>query len=63
MLVIEVDGRIGHIGHLDRAKDRQRDNDLMAAGWRVIRITWDDLVVREAWVVETLTKALAVVAA
>ena len=61
-LVIEVDGRIGHVGHLDRAKDRERDNELMTAGWRVLRFTWDDLIHREAWVVDTLTRALAVAA-
>jgi hypothetical protein len=61
-LVVEVDGRIGHLGHLDRAKDRERDNDLMTAGWRVLRFTWDDLVHREAWVADTLRRALAVAA-
>jgi hypothetical protein len=61
-LVVEVDGRIGHVGHLDRAKDRERDNELMTAGWRVLRFTWDDLVHRDAWVADTLQRAFAVAA-
>src|SRR5205807_4942457 len=62
MLVVEVDGRIGHVGHLDRIKDRERDNELMTSGWRVLRFTWEDLVNRVAWVVDTLTRALTVAA-
>lgn len=61
-LVIELDGRVGHVGDLDRARDRQRDNELMADGWRVLRFTWDDLVSRPAWVLSTLQRALAVAA-
>jgi very-short-patch-repair endonuclease len=57
-LVVELDGRVGHVGDLDRARDRARDNELMADGWRVLRFTWDDLVSRPAWVLSTLRRAL-----
>ena len=42
-LLIELDG---YAYHMDRAafeKDRERDNDLQAIGWRVLRFTWAKL--------------------
>jgi very-short-patch-repair endonuclease len=62
-LLVELDGRVGHVGELDRARDRDRDNALMAEGWRVLRFTWDDVVSRPTWVVSTLRRALGSVAA
>jgi very-short-patch-repair endonuclease len=43
-LVVEVDGGRWHDGPMERDADRRRDNELMAAGWRVLRIRWRDLV-------------------
>lgn len=40
-LVIEVDGAAWH---RDAARDRARDNALAAAGWRVLRFTWAEVV-------------------
>lgn len=61
-LIIEVDGRVGHHSDLDRARDRQRDNELQAAGWRVLRFTWEDVVTRPQWVLRTVEAALSVAA-
>ena len=41
---IEVDGRAAHDDWSDRFDDdRARHNDLLAAGWRVLRFTWAHL--------------------
>lgn len=43
-IAIEVDGRDAHGPWSDRfADDRARQNDLVAAGWRVLRFTWEHL--------------------
>jgi hypothetical protein len=42
-LLIEIDGRLYHTALLDRQHDRDRDNRLMAAGWRVLRIDYEML--------------------
>jgi hypothetical protein len=38
-LVVELDGRIGHVGPLDEARDAERDKRLGALGFRVRRFT------------------------
>lgn len=43
-LAIEVDGRAFHTDVGAFQRDRTRQNDLVAAGWRVLRFTWDDIV-------------------
>ena len=40
MLAIEIDGREFH-GAAAFERDRWRQNDLVASGWRVLRLTWD----------------------
>ncbi len=43
-IALEVDGRRHHDGATARFEDdRDRQNDLIAAGWRVLRFTWDML--------------------
>lgn len=42
-LVVELDSRRWHDSRGAIEADRQRDNRLVAAGWRVIRITWRQL--------------------
>lgn len=42
-VIVELDSRRHHTGLLARDSDRRRDNELMAAGWRVIRVNWADL--------------------
>lgn len=43
-VIVELDGRRYHDGLYRQHADRERDNHLVAAGWRVIRLTWDDIV-------------------
>lgn len=43
-LVIELDSRRHHSADLDRQSDEARDARLHNAGWRVLRISWDELV-------------------
>jgi very-short-patch-repair endonuclease len=45
-LAIEVDGRAYHVDADRFQRDRTRQNDLVAAGWTVLRFTWQDLVER-----------------
>ena len=58
-LLIELDSRRHHSAVLDREADAARDAGLVAAGWRVLRITWADLVERPEAVVARVRKALA----
>jgi very-short-patch-repair endonuclease len=62
-VIVELDGRVGHISELDRARDRERDAELTAAGFRVIHFTWEQIVCRPAWVIKILRGALAAAAA
>jgi hypothetical protein len=57
-VIVELDGRRHHSALVDREADRRRDNALMAAGWRVIRVTWDDLVHRPTAVLAWIRAAL-----
>jgi very-short-patch-repair endonuclease len=43
-LSIEVDGYRHHAGYAAWSHDRRRRNNLLAAGWQVFHVTWDDLV-------------------
>lgn len=45
-LVVECDGRRWHDPDDARARDRSRDNELERAAWRLLRITWADVVHR-----------------
>ena len=56
-LLIEADSRLHHSSFLDQQADRARDNRFMAAGYRVLRFTWDDVVHRAAWVATTVRRA------
>ena len=58
-VIVELDGRRFHDGLSARSADRERDNRFMAQGWRVIRVTWDDLVNRPEVVVGWIRTALA----
>jgi hypothetical protein len=60
-VIVELDGRAFHGGATAREADRLRDNRLMAAGWRVLRFTWDDICDRPAEVVRILGDALGIV--
>ncbi|MGH2980118.1 MAG: DUF559 domain-containing protein [Solirubrobacterales bacterium] len=43
-LVVETDGRAAHGHALAFHRDRRRDLDLESAGWRVLRVTWHQVV-------------------
>lgn len=58
-LIVELDGQRFHGSLSAREADRRRDNRLVAAGWRVIRVTWHDLKDRPEDVVEEIRTALA----
>jgi predicted transcriptional regulator of viral defense system len=45
-LIVELDGRAFHDGPAAFERDRERDAQLMAAGYRVLRITWRRLSTR-----------------
>src|SRR5206468_2837813 len=57
-LVVEVDGRRWHTAKLDMDADRRRDQRLVAGGYRVIRVTWDDMVDRPDETAGILCRAL-----
>jgi len=61
-LIAELDGLVGHVSELDRAKDRQRINELTAVGFVVLQFTWTDLVMRPQWVLSVLRGALSAAA-
>ncbi len=42
----------------DFERDRRRDNEAMLAGWRVLRVTWDQVVGDEPGVVSMLRRGL-----
>jgi very-short-patch-repair endonuclease len=57
-LVAEVDGYAFHNSARSFAADRRRDADLAAAGYRVVRFTWDDLTSDRLAAVVRLAQAL-----
>ena len=58
-LVVEVDGYAFHSTRAAFERDRRRDAELQAAGYRVIRFTWRQLVNEHEAVIATLAAALA----
>jgi len=62
-LLVEVDGRLGHSQLVDFELDRLRDQRAVAAGWRVIRVTWRQLHDHPDQVLEVLRTVLAAEAA
>jgi very-short-patch-repair endonuclease len=61
-IIVELDGRVGHVSELDRKRDRERDNELTAAGFTVIHFTWEHLVLRPQWVLSILRGVLTAAA-
>jgi very-short-patch-repair endonuclease len=58
-LVIEIDGRAYHSSPDAFQRDRTRQNRLVAAGYVVLRFTWEDLVERPGYVVSAIIGAIA----
>jgi very-short-patch-repair endonuclease len=57
-LVVEVDGHAFHGHRLAFERDRRRDATLVAAGYRVIRVTWRQITEEPLAVVASLAQAL-----
>ena len=57
-VLVELDGRKWHEAEADRVRDRRREMELRAAGWRVIRVRWLDLKYWPDLVVAELRQAL-----
>jgi very-short-patch-repair endonuclease len=57
-LAIEVDGRAWHSSSERFQSDRLRQNALVAAGWTILRFTWDDIVNRPDDAVATIRATL-----
>ena len=53
-LIVETDGAATHLTARAFEEDRRRDVDLHAAGYRVLRFTWRQVVADGAWIVRTL---------
>lgn len=61
-VIVEADGRRYHDTPQALERDRQRDLELGASGWRVIRITWRQLIERPEQIITTLRHALGATA-
>jgi very-short-patch-repair endonuclease len=57
-VVVEADGFAFHVTPEQFQHDRARQNRLIAAGWRVLRFTWRDLVARPSYVIQTIRHIL-----
>jgi very-short-patch-repair endonuclease len=62
-LVVEVDGFQFHSSRQAFERDRRRDAELLARGYRVIRVTWRQIVSAPEAVMERLSQALNAAAA
>lgn len=58
-VIVETDGYVFHVSADSFAADRRRDAELSAAGYRILRFTWSDLVARRAQAVGWLAQTLA----
>jgi hypothetical protein len=56
-VIVETDGK-GHLADQYFESDRERDNDHAVDGWVTLRFTWKHLTQREAWVAQTIKRAL-----
>jgi very-short-patch-repair endonuclease len=59
-VVVEVDGYRAHGHHAAFQRDRARDNQLVTAGYLVLRFTWHQLNRRPMAVLATIVRALTV---
>ncbi len=57
-LIVETDGFETHGGRQAFVRDRRRDQVLSANGWRVIRLTWGDVVTTSARTADLLRRVL-----
>jgi very-short-patch-repair endonuclease len=57
-LIVELDGWSAHGTRRAFERDRRRDAELIAAGWRVLRVSWRQLEREPGWVAERIAAAL-----
>ncbi|MYR08389.1 DUF559 domain-containing protein [Gordonia sp. SID5947] len=57
-IAIEIDGFAFHSDAEAFQHDRERQNDLIANGWTVLRFTWHDLTGRPQWVLAQIRAAI-----
>ncbi|HYR63338.1 MAG TPA: DUF559 domain-containing protein [Actinomycetota bacterium] len=57
-LAIEVDSHRHHSSRKDWAGDRARNGELVALGWRILHITYEELVADPAAVADRIRRAL-----
>jgi very-short-patch-repair endonuclease len=57
-LIVETDGWAAHGTRSAFERDRRRDADLLAEGWRVLRISYERLEREPEWVAERIAEAL-----
>lgn len=57
-VIIEVDSRAHHTGEVNYQRDRTRDQQLSALGYRVIRVTYEDVFFNWSVVSQTVLAAL-----
>jgi very-short-patch-repair endonuclease len=62
-LVVEVDGGAWHSTTAARERDTRKAANLMARGWRVLRLTWRQVVHEQAWAASRIRGTLRSVAA
>ncbi|MBW0105480.1 type IV toxin-antitoxin system AbiEi family antitoxin domain-containing protein [Pseudonocardia sp. KRD291] len=58
-LAVEIDGWAFHADRARFAADRRKGNDLLAAGWGLLRFTWDDVMNHPVATVARVRNALA----
>jgi very-short-patch-repair endonuclease len=58
-LVVEIDGLAFHTDPAECGRDRERQNRILGAGWRLLRFTWYDLRYRPQYVIDTVVAELA----
>ena len=61
-LIVETDGRAAHGDRAAFESDRRRDQQLVAAGWRVVRFTWRQVAREPRAVAEILRRLLGEIA-
>jgi very-short-patch-repair endonuclease len=57
-VAIELDGAAYHSRDVAQQRDRRRDNQLGALGWRVLRFDWDDVTQRPEYVLGLIKASL-----
>jgi very-short-patch-repair endonuclease len=57
-LIVETDGWEAHCSRTAFERDRRRDADLLAGGWRVLRISYARLEREPEWVAERIAQVL-----